>query len=103
MSIVEKIGNAVVEDACDFEKVAETVVVETYKKIEETVVDGFNKMSDGFVEKHLMKDGETLEEAKARLAAEQKEREAKKPEINIPDSNEIVKKNLEASLNAGKR
>ena len=99
MSTLEKIENGVVEG---YKKI-ESGVVEGYKKIEETVVGGFEKMSDGFVEKHLMKEGETLEEAKARIATEQKEREGKKPEINIPDSNEIVKKNLEASLNAGKR
>ena len=115
MSTLEKIENVVVdgvkgmaEDACEFEKVAENVAVGTYKMIEETVVDGFTKISDAFVEKYLMREGETLEEAKARINKEQEELAAKtaartQVNVNIPDSNEIVKKNLEASLNAGKR
>lgn len=95
MSTLEKIENTVVEgiknigeEACDMEKVAENLAVGTYKKIETAVVEGFTKISDAFVEKYLMKEGETLEEAKARIEEEQKE---------------LVKKNLEASLNAGKR
>ena len=99
----EKIAGAVVEG---YKKI-ENGVVEGYKKIEEGVVGGFEKMADGFVEKHLMKDGETVEEAKVRLAKEQEKREAQAKErvhveVNIPNSSEIVKKNLEASLNAGK-
>lgn len=67
------------------EEIAETVVsgykkiedsvVGGYKKIEEGVVSGFTKMTDKFVGEFLVKDGETVEEAKARLAAEQKARE----------------------------
>ena len=59
------------------EKIAETVtegykkiekgVVEGYKKIEEGVVGGFTKIEDKFVDAYLTKDGETVEEAKARL------------------------------------
>ncbi len=48
------------------EKIAEKVV-SAYKKVEETVVDGYNKVEDAFVEKHLTKDGETVEDAKQRL------------------------------------
>lgn len=98
----EKIAEAVVEG---YKKI-ETGVVEGYKKIEDGVVAGFGKMTDGFVEKHLLKEGETVEEAKARLAKEQEERELQAKnyaKVNIPDSGEIVKKNLEASKNAGKR
>ena len=52
--------------------------------------------------------GETVEEAKARLAEEQYERtekakECKHTHVEIPDSKEIVKKNLEAAKKAGKR
>ena len=67
------------------EKIAESVtsgykkiedgVVGGYKKIEEGVVGGFNKMTDKFVDNYLTKEGETVEEAKARLAKEQKTRE----------------------------
>ena len=47
-----------------------------YKKIEEGAVNGFTKISDSFVDEFLTKEGENVEEAKARLAAEQREREA---------------------------
>ena len=118
MSNLEKIENGVKEGFQNIEngvvegyKKIENGVVEGYKKIENGVVEGFTKISDAFVEKYLMKEGETLEEAKARINKEQEELAAKSaaranvktPEINIPNSEEIVKKNLEASLNAGKR
>lgn len=55
------------------EKIADGVAG-GYKKIEDGVVGGFNKITDKFVDSFLTKDGETVEEAKARLAQEQKER-----------------------------
>lgn len=57
------------------EKIEEKVVG-GYKKIEEGAVGGFNKIADKFVDNFLTKEGETVEEARERLAAEQKEREA---------------------------
>lgn len=51
------------------EKIAEKVV-DTYIKIEDTVVGGYTKIEDAFVDRYLTKDGETLEEAKARLKHE---------------------------------
>lgn len=57
------------------EKIAEAVVG-GYKKIETGVVEGFTKMTDAFVDQFLTKDGETVEQAKARLAKEQAERKA---------------------------
>ena len=56
------------------EKITEKVVG-GYKKIEDTVVGGFKKMSDGFVDYFLTREGESIEDAKIRLANEQKERE----------------------------
>lgn len=44
------------------------------------LVVGFNKISDKFVDEFLAKDGETVEQAKARLAQEQAAREAEKAE-----------------------
>lgn len=44
------------------------------------LVGGFNKISDKFVDEFLTKDGETVEQAKARLAQEQAAREAEKAE-----------------------
>lgn len=63
MSTFEKIENAVVEG---YKKI-EDGVVGGYKKIEESVVGSYKKVEDGFVEKYLAKDGETVEEAKARI------------------------------------
>ncbi len=64
------------------EKIAKTVtggykkiekgVVEGYKKIEQSVVDSYTKIEDKFVDAYLTKDGETVEEAKARLKKEHK-------------------------------
>ena len=51
-------------------------VVGGYQKMEAGVVDGFTRMTDGFVERFLTKEGESVQEAKARLAAEQAAREA---------------------------
>ena len=43
-----------------------------YKKIEQGVVGGYTKIEDKFVDTYLTKDGETIEEAKARLKKENK-------------------------------
>ncbi len=48
------------------EKIAEAVIGR-YKKIEKGVVGGYTKIEDKFVEAYLTKEGETVEEAKARL------------------------------------
>ena len=52
------------------EKIAETVTG-TFEKIEHTVVAGYGKVEDAFVERYLTRDGESVEEAKARLRGEQ--------------------------------
>ena len=70
----EKIAEGVVGG---YKKIAEGVV-EGYKKIEEGAVGGFNKIADKFADNFLTKEGESVEEAKKRLVAEQKEREEKK-------------------------
>ena len=59
------------------EKIAEAVssgykriekgVVDGYRKIEEGVVGGYSKIEDRFIDAYLTKDGETVEEAKARI------------------------------------
>lgn len=64
------------------EKIAEAVtggykkiekgVVDGYKKIEQGVVSGYSKIEDKFVDAYLTRDGETVEEAKARLKRENK-------------------------------
>lgn len=64
----EKIAEVVVEG---YKKI-EDGVVEGYKKIEEGVVTGFNQVSDKIIEAVFSKDGETVEETKARLSGENK-------------------------------
>ena len=64
----EKIAEAV---TTGYKKV-EKGVVDGYKKIEKGVVSGYSKIEDKFVDAYLTKDGETVEEAKARLKKENK-------------------------------
>ena len=52
-------------------KKIEEAVVGGYKKIEEGVVGGFTKMTDAFTDQFLTRDGETVEDAKKRLAEEE--------------------------------
>ena len=52
-------------------KKIENSVVGGYQKVEDTVVEGYKKIEDKFVDTFLKKDGETTEEAKARVRAEQ--------------------------------
>lgn len=59
----EKIADAVVSGYKKIEK----GVVDGYKKIEDGVVSGYTKLEDKFVDAYLTKDGETVEQAKARL------------------------------------
>lgn len=56
------------------EKIA-AEVVGGYKKIENGAVGEFNKIADKFVDRFLTKEGESVEEAKARLSAEQSAKE----------------------------
>ena len=67
----EKIAKEVVGG---YKKIEESVV-DVYKKIEEGAVSGFGRFADRFVDSFLTKEGETVEEAKARLVAEKKARE----------------------------
>ncbi len=64
----EKIAKAVTGGYKKIEK----GVVGGYKKIEQGVVNGYTKIEDKFVDDYLTKDGETVEEAKARLKKENK-------------------------------
>ena len=48
----------------------EDSVVGVYKKVEKSVVDGFSRISDHFADQYLTKEGESVEEAKARLNRE---------------------------------
>lgn len=72
----EKIAEGVVSG---YKKIEEGVVG-GYKKIEDGAVNGFNRMADKFVDNFLTRDGESVEEARVRLAAEQKAREEERAE-----------------------
>ena len=61
----EKIAAAVVEG---YKKIEEGVV-SSYKKIETGAVEGFAKVTDKCVEKLFAKEGESVEDAKKRLAS----------------------------------
>lgn len=87
----EKIAAGITEG---YEKIEEGVVT-GYQKIETGVVDGFAKITDKFVGKFLTRDGESVEEAKARMAEDRKSREAAQKTR--------IEASLEASRNAGKR
>lgn len=67
----ERITDGVVEG---FKKI-EDGVVGGYKKIEEGVVGAYKKVEDKFVDKFLANEGESVEDAKKRLADEQSKRE----------------------------
>ncbi len=67
----QKIAQTVVEG---YKKV-EDAVVGGYKKVEGGVVGGYRKIEDKFVDQFLTRDGESVEEAKARLKAENKTEE----------------------------
>ena len=66
---MEKIESGVVEG---YKKI-EDGVVGGYKKIESGVVDGFGKVVDKCVEVLFAKEGESVEDAKARLSGKDKE------------------------------
>ena len=62
-----------------FQKI-EDGLVDGYKKIESTVVGAYQRIEDQFVARYLLHEGETVEQAKERLAQEQAARNAEKHE-----------------------
>lgn len=54
-------------------KAIENGVVKGYTAIQDGVVESYTRISDAFVKKFLMRDGETLEQTKARIAREEEE------------------------------
>lgn len=73
-----KANEKIAEEVVSGYKKIEHGVVGGYKKIEEGAVGGFNKMVNAFVDQFLTKDGETVEEARRRLAEENAVRENQK-------------------------
>ena len=66
---MERISNGATQG---YQKI-EDGVVGGYKKIESGVVDGFGKVVDKCVEVLFAKEGESVEDAKARLSGKDKE------------------------------
>ncbi len=65
-------------------------VFDGYQKIENGVVEGYKKIENRFVGKYLVREGESVEEAKMRLAKEREKRveqakECKNIHVEIPD------------------
>lgn len=89
------------------EKIAEAVT-SGYKKIENGVTGAFKKVEDAFVGKYLTHEGETVEDAEKRLAAEQaarkeagKEAAAKRAQSQ-PSGTDVGKASVAASLERGR-
>ena len=53
------------------EKIAQKVV-DGYKRIEDGVVEGFGKVTDACIKTLFAKDGESVEDAKARISGKDK-------------------------------
>lgn len=75
MSKLADVNEKIAEKVVEGYKKIEDGVVGGYKKIEEGAVSGFNKVTDKIVESVFAKEGETVEEAKERLAAGAKTKE----------------------------
>jgi len=71
-SKIVKANEQIAEAVTGGYKKIEKGVVGGYKKIEQGVVDGYTKIEDKFVGAYLTKEGETVEEAKARLKEKNK-------------------------------
>lgn len=94
----EKIAERVVSG---YKKIEEGVVG-GYIKIEDGAVGGYNKIADKFVDNFFAKEGESVEEAKARLAAGQKAREQRSDQRAIVEENKKAQnKTSEARRKAG--
>ena len=70
-----EVGEAIIETAVHGYEAVEEGAVKGYKAIEKGVVGGYKKVEDAFVGKFLVHEGETVEDAKKRLAEEQAARE----------------------------
>ena len=75
-SKLAKANEEIAEEVLNGYKAVEESVVNGYKKIEKTVVSSYQEIEDAFVDRYLRHDGESIEDAKARLHAEQEERKA---------------------------
>lgn len=98
----QKANGQIAESVVSGYKKIEDGVVGGYKKIESGVVGAFKKVEDQFVGGFLTHEGETVDGAKARLAAEQAAREKQArtrksapPRSGLSQVREHVKSSLE--------
>lgn len=98
-----EVNEKIAENVVGGYKKIEEGVVGGYKKIEDGAVGGFNKIADKFVDNFLTKEGESVEDAKERLTAEQKAREevgkAQQAERSAHQKS-IVEENMQKAENA---
>ena len=80
MSDLRKANEEIAEAVTGGFRKIEDGVVDGYKKIENTVVGAYQSIEDQFVARYLLHEGETVEQAKERLAQEQAARNAEKHE-----------------------
>ena len=59
-------------------KKIEAAVVDGYKKIEDGVVSGYRKIEDKFIDAFLTEEGESIEQARARLTGKTNQEEEEK-------------------------
>lgn len=67
MSKFQEVNQKIEQGVVGGYKKIEDGVVNGYKKIEEGVVSGFRSIEDRFIDTFLAKEGETTEEARARI------------------------------------
>ncbi len=70
-------NQTIAKTVVDGYKKVEDAVVGGYKKIEDGVLGAYTKVEDKFVDQYLTRDGETVEEAKARLKNKNEEKNEK--------------------------
>ena len=75
-SKIEKAQEEISKKAVDTFTKIEDAVVGGYTHIQDAVVGSYTKVEDAFVSRYLTRDGETVEQAKARLKSEQEQRPA---------------------------
>lgn len=87
-------------------KKIEEKVVGAYMAVENSVVGAYKKVEDKFVDSFLTKDGETVEDAKSRISAEQQVRtEFAKAEMERKkeEQNARIQASIDKSRNAGRK
>ena len=75
-SALVKANEQIAEEVVGAYRAVEEGVVGAYRAVEAAFVGGYQGIEDAFVDQYLTRDGESVEDAKARLHAEQEARQA---------------------------